>query len=721
MSDERHISRRTSLRGIVATGALIGGTGLGTGAAIASKKNDVVKKIKFKDCHSVAVHLKDGVDEVPVTIRVYNAEADRIDNFQLTISRNDLVPYKLWKGIYEDKKKEKMEHDPDKNGDHDYNKKKEKCLCKDHDKKHNKKKKRVWLFSIYQYYDHAIDAGDKILSVKIGDERIKNTNECAKKYPNEYGQKGEVDTDDIYLQPVCFNEKNGTFRFRVYNSNETAVTVHYEVDDPNQSGELKIEPLSATYFDVDVNDQSTVTVFYNGNQIDEFNNPGTAMVEECLPDITFDVSDVDYSKRKVKFLLTADTEGFDRTFNYYDHKTDAAGTITVEDGPASAETFWLPAPRCKTSLKLFYQGHVVGKASNSEDLSGPVVNKTQRTSYETIQDAVDDANEGDTIIVCEDQELDETVEVDVENLTIKGFEKPVVDGSGNSPVFDIVADRVTIKKLKITNPDELLGIRIGEDVDGVTIRDNRLFDIGPTGSLGVTGILVGFGDHDAITIENNTIENLEQTDDGSFATINGILFDTDGFDEPGTLTNVTVRRNTIRNFESTTASLGIVVQHNVDDLLIEHNKISDLTADNDFGPGSFRTFAQGISIDSRSTNEFDIVGNTIKNIESNNGFFGEDIKIEPEADVSGIAINENNLLSAIGVNNADGDNPDVDAENNFWGDEDGPIVIESNDDDGTVTTADGDEVNLDNFDASAVTQNVDFEPFATSRFPTRKK
>lgn len=72
-------------------------------------------------------------------------------------------------------------------------------------------------------------------------------------------------------------------------------------------------------------------------------------------------------------------------------------------------------------------------------------------------------------------------------------------------------------------------------------------------------------------------------------------------------------------------------------------------------------------------------------------------------------------MAAIGVNNADGDNPDVTAKQNYWGNSDGPFVIESNDDDGDVPTPDHGEVDLDSVDASAVTENVVFKPFKRAR------
>ena len=737
MSDETQITRRASLRGIAATGAIIGSTGLTASTVSASeKKVDAAKNVYFKGCHAVAVHLEDDHDEVPIRIRVYDDETDRFENIERTITDEHLLPYPIWEQLpddydekddhgkknddedgYEDDEADKKK-DRKKKDDHEDDKKDElpEWICEDDVEppkghKPDDDGKRVWVFNIHQFYDHGIDTDNEIISVEIGDKRIENPN-CEEKHRPEYDKKGDVDVDEIGLVAICFDSKRNTARFRVDNDNKKSVTVEYDVYNTDQDGEVTVEPQSTTYFDVEATGsegQATVRLFYDDDQIDV---KASNTQRECADDVTVYSSALDLADEQVQFTVS-DNADYDRMFSYYVAETGETGTITVPGDDVSLASFWVHAPYGHASVTLYHHGIVVGKAERKPDLSGPVVNVDQGESYETIQAAVDDANEGETIVVCEDEELDDTVNVDVADLTIRGFHKPTVDGNGNSPVFNIVADGVTIGDLGVTNPDELLGIRVGVGVDGATIKNNHIFEIGPTGNLGVTGIIVGQGNHDDIEIYGNTIEDLEQTDDGSFATLNGILFDADN-EDPGTITNVEVSDNDIRDLESTTAPLGIVVQHNAESVTIEENHVEELTADNDFGPGSFTTFAQGISIDSPSTDDFDIEDNTIEKVVSNDGFFGEDIKIEPGADVSGIEIHENNLLSAIGLNNANGNNPEVEAEDNFWNDDDGPFVIENNADDGDVPVPGGGEVDLDTVDASAVTENVDFNPAASS-------
>jgi len=391
----------------------------------------------------------------------------------------------------------------------------------------------------------------------------------------------------------------------------------------------------------------------------------------------------------------------------------------TQTGPCLCVEWELPADignEVQTDAAEIDFTFVALQARHNADPPNPFVDSTvgqgSGFDYNSIQTAVDDAATGDVISVAAGTYL-EQVTVDTQGVTLVAASgaTPTIDGDDASPAVSVAADGVTVDGFEITNPGQLLGIKVQPGIDDVTICNNRIFDVGPTGTLGVSGIVVGQGDHRNVTIVDNVIEDLFQEDDGSFATLNGILFDTAGSGE--TITDTTVARNTIRNLASTTAPLGVVVQHEVANFLLSDNEITDLTADNSLGAGSFTTFAQGLSIDSPATATFDIVGNTIQNVESANGFFGEDIKVESSADVSGITVSGNNLLSAIGLNNANGANPTIDAEHNWWGDAGGPLVIQNNEDDGDVPTGSG-QVDLDTVTESAVTQNVDFDPFATS-------
>lgn len=347
-------------------------------------------------------------------------------------------------------------------------------------------------------------------------------------------------------------------------------------------------------------------------------------------------------------------------------------------------------------------GAISGTAAAQSTVSG---------GGDALQTAIDGASDGDTITVTDSTTYDPIV-VDV-SVELTATDEPTIEGAGGiSEAVSIAADDVTLNGFTVTNPGGLLGVAVEQGYDDVSIVRNTIEDIGPTGRLGVTGILVSPGDHDGIEIVNNEILNLDQetTDDSGFPTVNGILFDANG-QLPGTLTDTTVNNNTIEDIESDIAPLGIVVQHETDGVTINNNEIRDLVAaddtdsdesdDVDFG----FTFAQGINIASPSTADTTINSNVIENITSAETIFPEAVKID--GDGGGLTFRSNQFLVTVGLNNRNGtddgnrdpsNDPEVDAQSNYWGSEDGPEEADFNQD-------------ANDNDRADVVGNVDFEPF----------
>jgi hypothetical protein len=328
-----------------------------------------------------------------------------------------------------------------------------------------------------------------------------------------------------------------------------------------------------------------------------------------------------------------------------------------------------------------------------------------------LQDAIDDASDGDTIVVTDSATYD-PVTIDV-GVAVETDADPTIEGAGGTgTAVSIQADDVTLEGFTVTNPDGLLGIKVERGYDGATITNNTVEDVGPTGRLGVTGIIVGQGDHDGIEITNNVVQDLDQetTDDSGFPTVNGIFFDADN-DDPGTLTDTTVNNNVVRGLESDIAPLGIVVQHETDGVDINNNEIRELVAaddtDSDQSDGvDFEfTFAQGINIASPSTTDTVVNHNVIEEITSAETILPEAVKID--GDGGGVKFRANQFLVAVGLNNRNGTDggsrdpsgdPVVDAKNNWWGSRDGPEEAAFNQD------ADDDE-------RADVVGNVTAEPF----------
>jgi predicted ribosomally synthesized peptide with SipW-like signal peptide len=424
-----------------------------------------------------------------------------------------------------------------------------------------------------------------------------------------------------------------------------------------------------------------VTVSYcdeNGDNKRELNNPSYYTLADLLKDL------------ESGFLL--DGSGVD------DGSTDAYPASqdgNDQQGPCLCIDWTLPTTvgnEIQSDAVSFDVEFYAVQERHNGSPANPFVDLTVGTGgsfdYDSIQAAVDAASAGDVVAVAAGT-FEEVVTVGTADLTLVAARgaTPTIDGSGASAALTVAGGiaGVTVDGFEITNPGGLLGIKLEPGVDDVTICDNRIFKIGPTGELGVSGINVGTGDHANIRIVRNVIEDLKQeiNANSGYPTLNGILFDGKG----DSLADATVAHNVIRGLESDVAPLGIVLQPDAANVSIRGNELSQFTAahsvdsdDTDDGAGEYTTYAQGLSIDSSSTEHVDIVANVFaETITSDDGYWGESIKIEGNVDVSGITIAGNDLLSPFGLTNAASDS--VDATENYWNSSGGPNTDQSQSDD----------------------------------------
>jgi hypothetical protein len=306
---------------------------------------------------------------------------------------------------------------------------------------------------------------------------------------------------------------------------------------------------------------------------------------------------------------------------------------------------------------------------------------------EDLQTGIDDATEGDVVEVGLGT-FAGPVTVDTAGPTLRSVgSRATVAATGATAAVTVDAPGVTVERFEVTTPDGLLGVSVASGVDDVTVRCNRIRDVGPTGSLGVTGVVVRSGDREGISITDNRIETLRQeAPDGVGPAVNGILL------AEGSSTDATVTGNTITGLQSDLAPLGVVVQPTVEGLRVEDTLVADPVAANRLEPYDGTTFARGLSVDSPGAVGFDVEDDTIRGVVSEDGFSGEDSKLEAGVPVTDLTVGGNNLLSA------------VVAETDDWGDPGGPVEIQTDGERGARPRRGGRERR---------DENVDVDPFAS--------
>jgi hypothetical protein len=286
------------------------------------------------------------------------------------------------------------------------------------------------------------------------------------------------------------------------------------------------------------------------------------------------------------------------------------------------------------------------------------------------QSAIDDAEPGDTIVV-EDGTYAGTLTVDVPDLTVRAenYRGAVISGgdSTTGAAVSIEADGVTFERFEVTFPGGLLGIKVTRAGPStprrdVTVRQNYVTDVGPTGTLGVTGIIAD-EPQVGLRILQNVVDGVEQEE--FYNQAQGIFVDDVG---GGGIESSEIIGNAVRNVTSEAASIGIITNADATDLTVQGNTVervsSTLVGDFDF--------AQGLNV-SGGTADVRLARNVVEDVTAT-FFVGTGLKIDGEAD--GLTAEFNDLLPTVGIENAD-DDP-VTATCNYWGHPKGPREVGSN-------------------------------------------
>ncbi|GAA0458846.1 hypothetical protein GCM10008985_13900 [Halococcus dombrowskii] len=361
----------------------------------------------------------------------------------------------------------------------------------------------------------------------------------------------------------------------------------------------------------------------------------------------------------------------------------AAGGFTVSSGAVAGET--------EDDCDIYVNDD--GGGDEGED--GEDEEDRENADYRSIQAAENAAGPGETICVAPGT-YRESVGIDTPNLTITSTEdREEVDVIGqegaSSATISIDADGVTFDGISVHNPDRLIGVKVERGVSGATVSNTLVSDVGPTGRLGVTGILAG-GNNEDLVFDGNTVESLQQAGEGPFnPSTNGIFIDNNGSES----TNVVITNNEIKDLTSEYASIGILTQ-DATDVRIEGNSVRDVSADDPDGID----FATGINVDGGSN--VTVRRNDVRDVTSDDGLGAAFVA---DGSISDLTVTANNLVSRIGFGNNTAST--LDATCNYWGSSSGPY---------DASDADSQQDNPDG-EGSDIAENpgaVDFTPWSTA-------
>lgn len=315
-------------------------------------------------------------------------------------------------------------------------------------------------------------------------------------------------------------------------------------------------------------------------------------------------------------------------------------------------------------------GTILDKKSNYPISNGNTlyVGGTGPNNYTMIQDAIDNASNGDTVFVYsysspyyEKIDIDETI-----NLVGQDRETTVIDGNNGWLIIDIRADWVTVSGFTIKNSHEFsTGIYIGSISSHITIKDNIIHNNGE-------GIAISWYSN------NNNIS-------GNNITSNGY-----GIELDRSSGNTIIGNNFLNNFG------GIIVYPDANNNIISNNIISNNGYDNrgfgiSIGTSNYNLISENTIIFNHnygihiwmSSNNNTVSGNTISSnygdgifldnnrlFSDNNIINGNDISSNKDIGIN-ITLSSKNTISENNFRNNKRSSYFIDSKNiwkhNYWG------------------------------------------------------
>jgi hypothetical protein len=313
-------------------------------------------------------------------------------------------------------------------------------------------------------------------------------------------------------------------------------------------------------------------------------------------------------------------------------------------------------------------------ANQLGDGSGRVENITENETFDTIQDAIDDCDTNDQTgdrdtSVAGNGTYTENVNID-KQVTVKSQNGP--SSTTIKGQVGIESSNVQLRAFEITGSEaDGTGVNVKGDYSDIHIFFNQIHDVGLNSQDDAEGIILNGGSD--ITIRGNEIYNIE----ASAESPEGILIGNNG----NTTSNVRIDgNNEIYNIEGGPGAFGVLVNGDSSGLLVLNNTIRDVNAD---------SYAVGLGLDENTANAR-IKTNDFSNFGGSGSATAVSVNNRDENGPNGnnegntVTVKYNNFLfnqPAVGVSydlDSDGGAPYgstnnlLDAEENYWNDQQGP-------------------------------------------------
>lgn len=408
-----------------------------------------------------------------------------------------------------------------------------------------------------------------------------------------------------------------------------------------QNGELRIDSDQLSVGNRGFNANATVAIGATDGSGDVVDGDEAFKVVNNFDqnlDVELDLSDdsLESSPSVIRFIGT-------RTDSSITRQVQVGGdaSLTFEGFQSGAEIlFGIEIETESAQNPQDIQGTVVFRADPSPLVSPPqatftIVNQDTGTEYSDLDTAVSDADPGQTLVLGPSNSsytLSQTITTP--NLTIEGPNAGVagdnddrgseakLTSGGTTQTIRIDADGVEIAGLDLTNPAgsgdgdtdiNAQGIRVDEGSTGVTIRDNRVRDVGTGSNTNARGVLA-FSGTDDLEVSNNEFTNIDgtSTQERQVEVIQVIESNNGNAGQPTSTDNVRIENNTISTVTDARSPVGIRFNGNVSGDILD-NDISGLTRSATTG------FTVGISLSAggNATSPPDnvtISGNDISNL-----------------------------------------------------------------------------------------------------------